>query len=182
MRLFVAIPLAPEVVHQLSSLCGRLRSPGDDLRWSTPETWHITLVFLGNSTDSQLSGIAARLRELHHPHVPIQLEVPGFFERAGAFFAGVRLTSALLLLEQLVEAAAEASGFVLDRGPYHPHITLARSRNQQSLRKLQKRLEDQPAFRGFVAHEFRLYESFLSPTGARHEIRDRFSLVSVEME
>jgi 2'-5' RNA ligase len=182
MRLFVAIPLALEVVQQLSSLSARLRSPGDDLRWSTPETWHITLVFLGNSTESQCSCVASRLRELHHPPLPIQLEAPGFFERAGVFFAGVKLTPALVLVQQHVSAGAEACGFVLDSRPYHPHITLARTRNHQSLRKLQTRLQGQPAFSSFVAREFRLYESFLDPNGARHEIRDRFPLVGGKIE
>jgi 2'-5' RNA ligase len=182
MRLFVAIPLAPEVIHQLSSLCAHLRSPGDDLRWSTPDTWHITLVFLGDCADSQHSCIASRLRGLSCPSLPIQLDAPGFFDRAGVFFAGVRLTPALLLLQQHVSASAEACGFVLDSRPYRPHITLARSRNHQSLHKLQTRLQHQPAFSSFVAHEFRLYESFLGSGGARHEIRDRFSLVGSTTE
>ena len=177
MRLFVGIPLAPEVVHQLSALCARLRSSGDGLRWSTPETWHITLQFLGNTSTEQYSCVAARLQELHLPRFPIQLDSPGIFDRVAVFFAGVRPTPALFALQRSVSKATEPCGFAPETRPYQPHITLARAKGQrESLAQLKSRLHSQPAFSSFVAQEFLLYESFLGPTGARHEIRDRFPL------
>src|ERR1035438_10143876 len=157
MRLFVGIPLAPEVVHQLSALCARLRSSGDGLRWSTPETWHITLQFLGNTSTEQYSCVAARLQELHLPRFPIQLDSPGFFDRAGVFFSGVRLTPALLALQHGVTRAAEACGFVPESRPYQPHITLARTKGRrQILGELKARVHGHTAFSSFVAHEFLL--------------------------
>ena len=45
-----------------------------------------------------------------------------------------------------------------------------------ALRKLQTRVKTDLEFPAFTAREFLLYESFLRPDGARHEIRNRFSL------
>ena len=130
MRLFAGIPLAAEVIEELSAISLRLQTSGDGLRWSAPESWHITLQFLGNTGQPQYECIVARLRELRSPPVPIQLEDLGFFDRAGVFFAGVALTSELRLLQERVTAATGLCGFIPETRPYHPHITLARTKSK----------------------------------------------------
>ena len=176
MRLFVGIPLPGEVIEELSAISMRLRSSDDGLRWSTPESWHITLQFLGNTP--QYECIVGRLRELRSPAVAIQLEGLGFFERAGIFFAGVRLTPQLATLQEQVTAATGLCGFVPETRPYHPHITLARSKKKgaRGLRDLKNRIHREPAFTHFVAETIALYESLVSPGGSQYEIRERFSL------
>jgi 2'-5' RNA ligase len=175
MRLFVGVPLPAEVIGELSAISMRLRSSDDGLRWSTPESWHITVQFLGNTPEYECT--VARLRELRSPAVAIQLEGLGFFERAGIFFAGVRLTPQLATLQEHVTAATGLCGFVPETRPYHPHITLARAKSKgQGLEGLKTRIRRQPGFTGFVAGQFVLYESVATPTGSHYEIRDRFSL------
>jgi RNA 2',3'-cyclic 3'-phosphodiesterase len=179
MRLFAGIPLAAEVIDELSAISMRLQSSGDGLRWSAPESWHITLQFLGNTGLPQYECIVARLRELRSPLVPIQLEELDFFDRAGIFFAGVVLTPELRLLQQRVTGATGLCGFIPETRPYHPHITLARSKGKvraPGLRELKTRIHRQPRFTGFVAEVFVLYESVPTPTGSHYEIRERFHL------
>jgi RNA 2',3'-cyclic 3'-phosphodiesterase len=176
MRLFVGIPLAPAVIEELSAVSIRLQSDADGLRWSAQESWHITLQFLGNTPQHEC--IVSRLRELRSPAVPILLEGLGFFERAGVFFAGVNLTPELEALQQRVTAATGFCGFIPETRPYHPHITLARSKGKggRGLRELKSKIHREPKFSGFVADAFVLYESVPGPGGSRYEIRDRFHL------
>jgi 2'-5' RNA ligase len=179
MRLFVGIPLAAAVVDELSATSVRLQSDGNELRWSAPESWHISLQFLGNTGREQYECTVARLHEIHLPPVPILLERLGFFDHAEIVFAGVRLTPELLLLHVRVTVATELCGFVRDTRPYQPHITLARGKGKgqrQALRELKTKVRPQPYFTRFVAEEFLLYESFLGPAGSRYEIRERFPL------
>jgi 2'-5' RNA ligase len=154
----------------------RLQTSEDGLRWSAPESWHITLQFLGNTPEYEC--IVARLRELRSPSLPVQLEGLGFFERAGVFFAGVRLTPELSALQQPVTAATGLCGFVPETRPYHPHITLARSKSKgvKALRELNGRIHREPRFSGFVAEEFVLYESVPAAKGSHYEVRERFPL------
>ena len=182
MRLFVGIPLAPEVIEQLATVSMRLRSSDDGLRWSAAESWHITLQFLGNTVEYDC--VVARLQELRMPPVPVKLEDLGFFERAGVFFAGVMLTPELQALQQRVTAATSLCGFVPETRPYHPHITLARSkaRGAKALSGLKSRIHREPRFTGFVADEFVLYESKPGAKGSRYEIRARFPLGPVRSE
>lgn len=176
MRLFVGIPLTAAVIEELSAISMRLQSKADGLRWSAPESWHITLQFLGNT--QQYECIASRLRELHLPAFSIQLEGLGFFDRAGVFFAVVNLTPELEALQQRVTASTGLCGFIPETRPYHPHITLARSKAKggRGLRELKGKIHRDPRFSGFVADTFVLYESVPAPGGSRYEIRDRFSL------
>jgi 2'-5' RNA ligase len=179
MRLFVAIPLAASVIEQLEKISMRHRVGGDGLRWSTPESWHITLQFLGNTSETQYECVIARLHELHVPPVPVELDELGYFDRAGILFAGVRLTPELLALQQRVTVATIPCGFTPEDRPYRPHITLARSkgrRNAVGLDTLKAKIRQQPKFSRFVAEEFLLYESFTLPTGSQYEIRERFRL------
>jgi 2'-5' RNA ligase len=177
MRLFVGIPLAAAVVDELTRVTQRLRSKDDGLRWSSPESWHITLQFLGNTGRDQYECALARLGEIHLPAVPIQIDSMGFFDRAGIFFAGAKVSPELVSLERHVVAATTLCGFTPETRPYHPHITLARSKsNERGLRSLKSRLQSQHEFTEFLADEFLLYESVPTPTGSRYEARERFSL------
>lgn len=147
------------------------------MRWSAPESWHITLQFLGSTSETQYECVVARLRELHAAPIPIQMEQTGFFDRAGIFFAGVALTPELLALQQQVTQATIPCGFTSEDRPYRPHITLARikgRRKKTGMKALQAKIRSQPKFSCFVAEEFLLYESFTRPEGSRYEVRERF--------
>lgn len=160
-------------------MSARLRSEDDGLRWSSPESWHITLQFLGNTSEAKYQCVTRQLVEVHAAAVPVQLEQPGFFDRAGVFFAGVALTPELAALQQLVVEANGRCGFVAESRPYNPHITLARAKGEgrgHEMRALKARVKGQPGFTPFVAEEFLLYESMLERAGARYKIRKRFRL------
>jgi RNA 2',3'-cyclic 3'-phosphodiesterase len=176
MRLFVGIPLEAKVVEELSAISMRLQSKADGLRWSALESWHITLQFLGNTTEYEC--IVTQLRQLREPQVPITLEGLGSFDRAGIFFAGVSLTPGLRSLQQSVAAATGLCGFIPETRPYHPHITLARTKakNPKAMHELKAKLHREPKFSPFVAMEFVLYESLTKPGGSEYQIRERFSL------
>ena len=179
MRLFIGIPLSLEVIDVLKHLSSSLQSANDNLRWSSPETWHITLQFLGETPIEKYNCVVPRLAEIRSPAVPVLMGETGFFDRAGVFFAGVNVSPELRRLQKLVADATSQCGFVTEDRPYHPHVTLARAKGDDrmdALRRLKKRVGTSPDFPTFTAPEFLLYESFLGSAGARHEVRQRFPL------
>jgi 2'-5' RNA ligase len=177
MRLFIGIPLAAETVAALTAFVDSLRAPNDGLRWSAAAGWHITLQFLGSATASQCECVKARLADVRQQPFAIQLESPGFFDRAGVFFVGVAVSPDLAALQARVTEATKPCGFVAEERPYHPHITLARSKSGRApLTRLKSHLGHVPAFAPFVASQFLLYESFPDPGGSRYEVQSRFPL------
>ena len=181
MRLFVGIPLADAVVRELGDVIAGLREgesagPGSRLRWTSPESWHITFQFLGNATEEQLECLKARLGEVRVAAFRVKLGELGCFDRAGVFFADVTVTPELAALERSVVAATGPCGFAAEARPFHPHITLARAKGHgrgNELRALKSKIRSQPAFTRFTASEFVLYESHLVAGGAHYEARMR---------
>jgi 2'-5' RNA ligase len=177
MRLFIGIPLSDTVVAELALLTARLQSKAGSLRWTVPESWHITLQFLGNTSAEKLDCLVARLGELRFPPFPVRLDELGIFERSGVFFASVAVTPELVSLQQRVTAATSLCGFVPENRAFRPHITLARAKgpdHARPLHALEAGIQRRPAFPRFLATEFLLYESHLSLAGSRYEIRARF--------
>jgi 2'-5' RNA ligase len=181
MRLFIGIALSPAVVAELATLTARLQSNADSLRWTGPESWHITLQFVGSASQEEFDCLLARLGELRFPSVPVLMEELGFFDRSGVLFAGVTLTPELVSLQQRVSETISLCGFVPEARPFRPHITLARAKGEarvHALRSLGARIPPRPTFTRFIAKELLLYESYLSPAGSRYAIRARFSFAS----
>jgi 2'-5' RNA ligase len=188
MRLFVGIPLAAATANDLAATVDRLRSKTteltpDSLRWSAAESWHITLQFLGSTTQQQYDCVIAHLRELHHPRVPIELGAIDTFDRAGVLFAEVRVTPELRTLQQAVTAATTPCGFTAEERPYHPHITLARRKGKtgdKQFRNLKLQMNPPPHLSSFRADSFIVYESISTPEGSRYEVRERFMLSALK--
>ncbi len=180
MRLFLGIALADAVVRELEIVVARLRSGSSGLGWTEPDSWHITLQFLGHTTPEQYDCLMERFGEVQSAPVPVQLGSLDCFDREGVFFADVAATPDLAALAERVVAATSQCGFAGETRPFHPHITLARAKGQgrdAELRVLASRMRGEPAFTPFMAQEFLLYESHLGAEGARHQVRGRFPLI-----
>jgi len=184
MRLFIAIALPEDATAVFRSVRDRLApQAGHDLRWSAEEGWHVTLQFLGATSDEQAACVTTHLNEIHAAPVPIRIEGLDFFDRAGVFHAGIVLSPELLALQQKVTAATRRCGFLPEDRAYHPHITLARAKGRSGssaltpLKQALRNRKENPVA-AFTADEFLLFESFPGPEGSRYEIRARFPLIA----
>lgn len=179
MRLFIGIPLATEVIDALEALSQRLKSADDGFRWSSPQSWHITLQFLGETSQAAYACLLDHLKEIRSLTFSVHIDGTGFFDRAGVFFAEVRDSPDLAALHRRVVAATAQCGFAAEDRPFHPHITLARAKGgarTHALRQLKTKVKSGETFPAFTPYEFLLYEVFLGAGGSRYEIRERFPL------
>jgi RNA 2',3'-cyclic 3'-phosphodiesterase len=180
MRTFVAIELPEAVRAELGRQQHALRSPARDARWTRPEGMHLTLKFLGEISEAQLAPLRAALAALG-PFAPFDVEVKGFgffpdARRPRVFWAGVEGGSRLAELAGSVEGALEVLGFERERRAFNPHLTLARFKTphpQPALAEAIEQLKDS-SFGRFAVSEFFLFESQLSPEGARYQKLARF--------
>ncbi len=178
MRLFVAIPLPEQTTAEIHQIVGRIRlTPGlPNLRWSPPESWHITLQFLGTATPEQYACLADRLRSVHAATVRIAPDEIGAFQSAGVLYAGLKPSPELTALQKRITAATALCGFSAEERPYHPHITLARTRStgRRELSAIVKVSGGLNRFQALTASEFALYES-VPGAPACYVIRERFA-------
>ncbi len=76
-RLFVALMLPRVVVEQVDLALDPVRTGSAELRWQSPDRWHITLAFLGDrDVDSELARFPAAFPAHSEP---IRVEGSGHF-------------------------------------------------------------------------------------------------------
>ncbi len=73
MRMFVALTPPEEIVDELRSATAQLRAVASGLRWTPPEQWHVTIVFLGEVGDGALGELTRRLHRAAARHPPLSL-------------------------------------------------------------------------------------------------------------
>jgi 2'-5' RNA ligase len=179
MRLFVGLAVDEAVKEMLERLTLRLRAKDDGLRWSTPDQWHVTLVFLGELDDEARARLVRELREVRQPVLRLQMDRLGVFERSGILYAEVQVSAELLRLYEAVAAAVRKAALEVEERPFRAHITLARARNKdgrKAIDRLRRSAEQQKLSARWEVAEFLLYESQLSPGGSRYVVRERFAL------
>ncbi len=190
MRLFIALDIDPGIRERIATFRSQMRALAPEVRWVGPETFHVTLQFLGET--KKLDEISSALKQVRRAPVQIAFRGSGFFPTPKAprvFWVGIGADQNLPLLAKEVGNAMEPIGFERDKGPYTPHLTLARNgsgrprpvpgaRPASGLQRVRDELAklSQPDFGTMTAHEFYLYESHLSPAGARYEKRNVYPL------
>jgi len=190
MRLFVGIDIDQQIRERIAKFVEGVRNFAPDVRWVGPETFHITLKFLGETNKTE--EIKRALAEAKGSPVMISFRETGYFpsHKSGrVFWAGIQADENLVPLQRAIDQATQALGFELEKGPYRPHLTLARAGSGRPSRMrgdsannnfqlLQKKLSTLPVpeFGTMTAHEFFLYESKLSPRGAQYTKIDRYAL------
>ncbi len=190
MRLFVALDIDSAIRERLSELVRRLKPQAPGLRFVGPETYHVTLKFLGET--NKVTEIRERLRTVRAPGFALAFRGAGFFPNVHAprvFWAGIQAGAELAALAHAVDEAVAPLGFERERGSFQAHITLARNgsgnprsrradRDPAPFQHMAQILASEPApeFGTMAAREFFLYESNLSPAGASYSKLERYAL------
>ena len=142
MRLFVAVVPPPEALGHLGAAVTEARAReaavlgAEALRWSRPDTWHLTLAFLGEVADRLVPELERRLRRgaARHPAADVALTGAGRFDGRVLWIGFSGEVTGLKRLAASVQAASRRAGAGVDERPLRPHITLARARDPLDLR------------------------------------------------
>jgi len=185
-RSFIAIDFPEETRKALEDIQKELKQCGAGVRWVKPSSIHLTLKFLGNIHPTQAEDIALAVAEEIRDHPPITLRAAGL----GAFpsrrkprviWIGMEgEVQRLTRIQARVENALEPLGFVREKRPFQPHLTIGRVKDR---RKLQAPIDAMaelkiPEFDSFDVTEIILYKSDLRPTGAIYTKLHRMSLAA----
>ena len=135
MRAFLAVPADPAWAEAGRTLVEKLRASSPRASWTKPESWHLTLRFLGEISDADAASFADALEERRVGAVPAaELRSAGpvaFPSRGRPRVLGIGLSTPASL-ESLWDAAGEAArriGLAPEHRSFRPHLTLARVRN-----------------------------------------------------
>jgi 2'-5' RNA ligase len=179
-RLFVAIfPPAPIITSLRAVVAGLAAGlPPCAIRWARPEQVHLTLNFLGAIAVARIPEIGSALEAARHGHRQHKVRVAGlgcFPNRSRPQIIWAGLAGDLRPLEGLkksIDAHLLASGCVGEDRPFHPHLTIGRTRelNPAGRRQLAEALagEQDRHFGEWQVGSIDLMQSVLSPQGAAY--------------
>ncbi len=190
MRLFIALDIDPGIRERITEFRNQIRLVAPDVRWVAPETFHITLQFLGET--KKLDEIQCALQSVGGMPIELTFRDAGFFPSARSprvFWVGIEADERLSEVANSIGRTLQPLGFERDAGPFKPHLTLARAgsgrprpvteeHSAPALHLVRAKLATlgELEFGTMTAHEFYLYESKLSPAGARYTKLARYPL------
>jgi 2'-5' RNA ligase len=174
-RLFFAVdPPDPARQHLDRALAPLREAPGAP-RWSTPDRWHLTLLFLGRVPEDRVPDLVAGAAPAvtATPAATLRLAGSGRFgsaRRPQVAWAGLDGdVAALVALAGRLSRVARELGLEVEGRPFRPHLTLGRWRpGRPADGSLTDRLA---AYRGpdWPLREVRLLESHLG-AAVRYEV------------
>lgn len=181
-RLFAAL-LPPEVaVTELDALLEPRREAGrESWRWTKPEGWHLTTVFMPSVSDRSRDRLVEGLGQVAAGTAPFDVGIGGALcfpsaDRARVLALGVPTgQEALAVLARSCRDAASHAGANPDGARFTGHLTLARARRPFDATRWVHVVDSFPGWT-WRAADLALVESHLHDRGSRYEVLERFPL------
>src|SRR3954471_15663195 len=142
MRLFVGLDIPQEIRREIEAYVDDLRRIAPDAKWVRPESYHVTLKFIGEWKRDPREVIGA-LEPIKVPAFDIAFRGCGFFPNARGprvFWTGIHADDHLVQLAHLVDERTATLGIQRDEHEYKPHLTLARTGSGSPRPKSQERM------------------------------------------
>ena len=176
-RTFISIPLPPEIWEAARAFIGLLRPHFAGAKWERADKLHLTMKFLGETDERRVPEVLGAMGAAAAVVPSFTLTVSGF----GAFptLARPRILwigcgdagGSLALLHRELQDRLAPLGFEREDRAFHPHVTLARLRDEgvrPHLTSLPKNLNFDA--RHTPVTEIFLMKSVLQPAGSVYTV------------
>lgn len=126
MRLFIGIPLPDPISSHLSTLRGSLPS----IHWNNPDTYHLTLSFIGEVKNYDfLNELELSLEKINTPRFDMTISEVGHFTSPtyeSIFWASISPSNSLIQLKKKIDHTLHQLDISQKKQRFIPHITLAK--------------------------------------------------------
>jgi len=183
MRCFIAINLEDSLKREISESTAGLRKGEWDVRWVSTENLHITLKFLGETSEGMLQDIKEKLLQASACCKPFDIRLCGVGvfpdeKRPRVIWIDLLDSDGLVRLKEEIEKSMADLGFEKEARPFSPHLTIGRvktPKGKDSLLSAVRTLKDRE-FGNIRVEGFSLMRSDLRPSGARYTVMAEFKL------
>ena len=146
MRSFIAIELPETIKNVLAELQKELKKCGVDVRWVKPGNIHLTLKFLGDIDENQVSNIVDVMSRASESYRAFRLTLSGVgvfpnIRSPRVMWAGFDESDALSGLQSEIEDGTSVLGFKREKRAYAAHLTLGRFKSSSGKLALRDRIE-----------------------------------------
>jgi RNA 2',3'-cyclic 3'-phosphodiesterase len=184
-RTFIGVDIGDAIRASASALIKELAKTGAGVKWVSPESMHLTLLFLGEVDDRELHPVCKAVKEVAAGEPPFPLRVSGLgafptTRRPKVLWAG--LVDGVEPLQRLNAALEER---MLDLGCYRkeergytPHLTLGRVKGDADSFAIAAEIPKRLAWEGgrFAVDEVLVFSSEMERDGPVYTVIGRAPL------
>ncbi|MBI5872422.1 RNA 2',3'-cyclic phosphodiesterase [archaeon] len=176
MRAFIAVQLPKEIRDELFELQKQIK--GIKAKWVAKKNLHLTLKFLGEINEGQLSSIQEKLNIIKFAPIQTALEKVGTFpdiNKPRVIWIGLKNEKEIISLQQKIDA--ELLSICKTEADFRAHITLGRIKfvkSKELFKDSLKSLKENPL--QFTISSFDLMESMLSREGPEYKTVKEYSV------
>lgn len=187
MRLFVAIDIDSRMRSEIAAVQQRLKQDlnlsGRQVKWVDPEQIHLTLKFMGQVDDREITRVCDTVTRTTAAFEPFEFQVRGlgvFGRPARVVWAGIASCPPLLQLQSQLDRQLTELGGPVENRPFTGHLTVCRVKNAAAGHALAAAVSAYAdEFFGTIAvDEVVLYQSHLDSSGPQYAAVTRASLKS----
>ncbi|MBI3440536.1 MAG: RNA 2',3'-cyclic phosphodiesterase [Proteobacteria bacterium] len=168
LHLFTGIGLPLSVRQQLSTLRGVISRA----RWMEPDSYHITLSFIGEVDETTAEDIDEALSGIRSPSFQLTLKGAGYFlgnKSSQHLWIGVDYKETLHRLKEKIDRAFEARRLPFEKRKYIPHVTVAKLKySDESEAAMFMQQHNLFTSTPFEISEFILYQSYVGKEGTSY--------------
>ncbi len=171
-RIFIAIDINRNRALTRLVESYKLALKDEKIRWVEPANIHLTLAFLGENDEDQVSKAGEIMREAANNYEPFEINFNGTgvfrdIRQPRVIWLGIEAPQSLYDLREVICEALKEEGLYRDEKPFRPHLTLGRMKYIAKKNVLADILKssDSHDLSPQTVNELILYESILKPDG-----------------
>jgi len=169
-RIFFALWPDEEVRQNIAGLFAGFDLDPAQCRFLTPGNLHLTLHFIGNSSFEDLKCFRQCATGIEVKSLVIDIDRQGYFKKPKLLWLGCsQVPQALFQLQTQLGQQLLPCGFMPERRPFNPHVSIARK-----LLAAPKRIEFEPI--RWVVTRFVLVQSNAISGGVQYQVIDEYPL------
>ncbi|MBI4684821.1 MAG: RNA 2',3'-cyclic phosphodiesterase [Nitrospirae bacterium] len=175
LRCFIAVELSDDIRNVIDLHITRLRETRADIKWVQAKNLHLTLKFLGKTSDELIPEIQKRLCSIAGKHENFFLNLYG----AGVFpniknprvvWLGLQDSEEIVRIQRDIDESMAGLGFEKEGRGFSPHLTIGRVRSLKNIDMVIKELAtlDKTDFGKIEVKNIALMKSELKQGGAEY--------------
>lgn len=184
-RTFIGVDIGDAIRGSAAALVKELSKTGAAVKWVTPESMHVTLLFLGEVDDRELHSVCKAVKAAAEREPPFSLRVSGLGafptpRRPKVLWAGITDGADPLrrLHAGLEERMLELGCYRTEERGYNPHLTLGRVTGDADALTIAAEIPKRQAWQGgrFAVDEVLVFSSEMDRGGPVYTVVGRAPL------
>lgn len=182
-RTFIAIDVPDAVKEMIYRAQENLRRlSGNQISWTRSQGIHLTLKFLGDVSEDEISGIANRIESavLDFSSFQIHTTCPGGFpvlQKPRVLWLGIDGGDELIGIQKAIDKSISKLGIEREKRKFNPHLTVGRVKFMAPNSELPVRFSScEFNLVTWTAEEINLMASDLKPAGAVYTVLETIPL------